>query len=48
VPYLKQWEESVQQRKGYSPQAKGMMLLANETRQGIYVTGNIPGEYNME
>ena len=40
MPYLKSWEESVQKRKGYTPQAKGMMLLAKETRDGIDVTGN--------
>lgn len=39
VPYLKQWEESVQKRVGFTPQAKGMMLLAKETRHGIDVTG---------
>lgn len=39
VPYLRQWEESVQKRKGCTPQEKGMMVLAKETRQGIYATG---------
>jgi len=36
---LRQWEESVQKREGYTPQEKGMMVLANETRQGIFATG---------
>ena len=40
MPYLKSWEESVQKRIGYTPQAKGTMLLAKETRDGIDVTGN--------
>ena len=39
MPYLKSWEKSVQEREGYTPQAKGMMLLAKETRDGIDVTG---------
>jgi len=39
IPYLKSWEESVEKRSGFTPQAKGMMLLARETRQGIDVTG---------
>lgn len=37
IPYLKQWEKSVQKRKGFTPQEKGMMVLAKETRQGIDV-----------
>lgn len=39
IPYLKSWEESVEKRNGFTPQAKAMMLLARETRQGIDVTG---------
>ena len=30
----------MQEREGYTPQAKGMMLLAKETRDRIDVTGN--------
>jgi len=31
IPYLKSWEESVQERNGFTPQEKAMMLLARET-----------------
>ena len=42
IPYLKQWEMSVQKRPGaFTPQAKGMMLLAKETRHGIEITGTV-------
>ena len=40
MPYLKSWEESVHKREGYTPQAKSMMVLAKETRDGIDATGN--------
>jgi len=39
IPYLKEWESSVEKRNGFSPQSKSMMVLAKETRNGINVTG---------
>jgi len=37
--YLLEWEESVGKRKGYSKKEKAMMVLSNETRLGIQITG---------
>ena len=39
LPYLLDWEESVAKRKGYSKKEKAMMVLSNETRLGIQITG---------
>ena len=39
MPYLREWEESVDNRKGFNKKDKLMMLLARETRVGITVTG---------
>ena len=39
MPYLKEWEESVSNRKGFNNKDQLMMLLAKETRVGITVTG---------
>ena len=39
MPYLKEWEESVSNRKGFNKKDKQMMLLAKETRVGMTVTG---------
>lgn len=39
IPYLKEWEGSVEKRSGFSPQSKAMMVIAKETRNGINITG---------
>ena len=39
IPYLKEWEGSVEKRSGFSPQSKTMMVIAKETRNGINITG---------
>lgn len=39
IPYLNQWEDSVKKRTGYTAKAKLMMLLSQQTRLGITVTG---------
>lgn len=39
LPYLQKWEDSVNERKGFSAKAKAMMVLTKETRFGIHVTG---------
>lgn len=39
LPYLQKWEDSVSERKGFSPKAKTMMVLTKETRFGIRVIG---------
>ena len=39
LPYLQQWEKSVEKRVGFSPKAKSMMVISKETRFGIRVTG---------
>lgn len=41
LQYLKDWEDSVEMRKGYTPKAKSMMLIAQETRFGIRATGQL-------
>ena len=40
MPYLKEREESVSNRKGFNKKHRLMMLLAKETRVGITVTGS--------
>lgn len=40
---LSQWESSVQQREGYKPMQRRMMLLSPETLMGLRITG-IPFE----
>ena len=37
--YLTEWEESVEEREGYSKAAKLLMLLSAETRLGLRITG---------
>ena len=37
--YLSTWEESVRKQKGFEDKTKKMMLMPDETRQGIEVTG---------
>ena len=39
LPYLDEWEESVDGRKGFSPSQKNMMMLSKETRDGLKLTG---------
>lgn len=39
LQYLQDWENSVEQRKRYTPKAKSRMLITKETRFGIYATG---------
>jgi len=38
LPYLQQWEDSVDQRVGFSAKQKAMMLLSKETRLGMRAT----------
>ena len=40
MPYLDNWERSVQEREGFSKAAKLKMLLSAETRLGLRITGN--------
>ena len=37
--YLKEWEESVEGREGFSAAEKAMMLLSRETIEGLNITG---------
>ena len=39
LPYLDEWEESVDGREGFSPSQKNMMMLSKETRDGLKLTG---------
>ena len=39
LPYLERWEESVSKREGYSKVEEKMMLLSQETRNGLRITG---------
>ena len=39
IPYLDGWEKSVQEREGFSNQAKIRMLLSQETSLGIRISG---------
>ena len=41
LQYLQDWENSVGKRKGYTPKAKSMMLITQETRFGIRATGQL-------
>ena len=41
MPYLKNWETSVENRKGFKKSEKNMMLLSSETRSGLEITGKI-------
>ena len=37
--YLKSWENSVQQRQGFTKAQRELMLLSRETREGLQITG---------
>lgn len=37
--YLDEWEQSVKQRKGFTPAQRTMMLLSPETLEGLRMTG---------
>lgn len=39
--YLKQWEESVSKRQGFSKKQKATMMLSLETITGLRMTGDI-------
>jgi len=41
IPYLKEWEDSVEKRKGFTQlrQFKSMIVMPEDTRNGIYITG---------
>ena len=39
--YLDEWEDSVEQRKGFTASQKAMMLLSRETIEGLRTTGRI-------
>ena len=37
--YLKEWEKSVKGRKGFNDAEKNMMMLSQETLEGLQITG---------
>lgn len=37
--YLDEWEECVNKQLGFTPAQKKMMLLSEETRKGLRITG---------
>ena len=39
LPYLDQWEKSVEAREGFTKTQKKQMLLSSETRLGLRMTG---------
>ena len=39
LPYLDHWEKTVSEREGYSNAEKNMMLLSQETGDGLRITG---------
>ena len=39
LPYLDQWEKSVEAREGFTKTQKKQMLLSSETRLGLWMTG---------
>ena len=41
LPYLYHWEETVSEREGFSNMEKNMMLLSQETRDGLRITGTV-------
>lgn len=38
IPYLKQWKDSVENRKGFTKAHKKRMMLSQETLDGIHMT----------
>ena len=38
--YLNEWEKSVEEREGFEKSQKKRMLLSEETRGGLRLTGN--------
>ena len=41
LPYLKAWEDSVKSRKGFTAKEKKMMMISQETLNGIRITGRL-------
>ena len=39
LPYLDLWEKTVSEREGFLNAEKNMMLLSQETRDGLRITG---------
>ena len=39
LPYLKAWKESVKKREGHTAQERKMMIISQETLNGIHITG---------
>ena len=39
IGYLKEWEKSVEQRNGFNAAQKKMMILSNETTEGLKIAG---------
>ena len=39
LPYLDRWEKTVSTREGFSRTEKDKMLLSQETRKGLRITG---------
>ena len=37
--YLKEWQDSVKLREGFTDGEKAMMLLSQETLEGLHITG---------
>ena len=41
LPYLKAWEDSVNSREGFTANEKKMMMISQETLNGIRITGRL-------
>ena len=41
LPYLKAWEDSVHSREGFTANEKKMMMISQETLNGIRITGRL-------
>ena len=39
IPYFKKWETSAKGRSGFSKEAINLMILSQETRDGINISG---------
>lgn len=39
--YLTEWSDSVQKREGFTPAEKKLMMLPNETQEGLRITGEL-------
>jgi len=39
LQWLKDWENNVKERQGFTPAQQNMMLLSRETREGLQMAG---------